>query len=78
MVSVMEAALLDGTAKIVTRRALDTVSTMLHVTRGPVCVLGAVMLVGVDTYVTKVSSLKATYTLIGKKQLLKTLNYIHV
>ena len=57
MVSVMEAVLLDGTDNIVTMCALDdTVPTTVHVTRRPVCVKGVVMLVGVDTNVTKVSS----------------------
>lgn len=57
MVSVMEAVLLDGTDNIVTMCALDdTVPTTLHVTRRPVCVKGVVMLVGVDTNVTKVNS----------------------
>ena len=43
-----------GTANIVTRRVLDTVSTMPHVTRGQVCVTEAVMPDGVVIHVMKV------------------------
>ena len=75
----MEAVLLDGTDNIVTRRALDdTVSSTVHVTRIPDCVTAVVMPVGVETNVTKVSSLLTTYNMLGKKQLLKTINCIHV
>ena len=54
MVSVMEAVHMDGMDSIVTRRALDTVSTMLHVTRRLVCVSGVVLPDGVVTNVMKV------------------------
>ena len=48
------AVLMDGTDNIVTRRVLDIVSTMLHVTRGQVCVTGAVMPDGAAINVIKV------------------------
>lgn len=50
----MEAVHMDGTDNIVTRRALDTVSTTLYVTRRLVCVTGAVMPDGVGIHVIKV------------------------
>ena len=50
----MEAVLMDGTVITVTRRLLDTVSTMLHVTRRLVCVTEVVLLVGVVINVMKV------------------------
>ena len=43
LVTAMEAVLMDGTDNTVTRRVLDTVSTMLHVTRGLVCVTRVVL-----------------------------------
>ena len=55
----MEAVLTDGTARIVTRRVLDTVSTMLHVTRELVCVTEAVLPVGEVINVMKVRYTRA-------------------
>ena len=54
MVSVTEVVPMDGMGNIVTRRALDTVSTTLHVTTGQVCVTGVVMPDGVGIHVIKV------------------------
>ena len=45
---------MDGTDNIVTRRALDTVSTTLHVTRRQVCATETVMLDGEVINVMKV------------------------
>ena len=45
---------MDGTDSFVTRRALDIVSTMLHVTRVLVCVTEAVKLDGKGINVMKV------------------------
>ena len=45
---------MGGTDNIVTRPALDTVSTMLHVTRGQVCVTRVVLLDGEVINVMKV------------------------
>lgn len=44
---------MDGTDNIVTRRALDTVSTILHVTRGQVSVTEVVPMDGTDSIVTR-------------------------
>ena len=45
---------MDGMDNIVTRSVLDTVSTMLHVTRVQVCVTEVVMTDGVGIHVMKV------------------------
>lgn len=54
LVSVIEDVQMDGTDIIVNKDALDTVSTMLLVTRGLVCVTEAVMPDGVGMHVIKV------------------------
>ena len=51
--------LMDGTDSIVTRRVLDTVSTMLHVTRELVCVTEPVLPVGQVINVMKVRYTRA-------------------
>ena len=54
LVSVTKLVPMDGTDNIVTRRALDTVSTTQHVTRSMVCVTEVVMLDGKVINVMKV------------------------
>ena len=63
LVSVTEVVLMDGKDSIVTRRALDTVSTTPHVTRRLVCVTEAVMLDGKVINVMKVRYNKVCKTI---------------